>query len=56
MERTQAVLRYAVQEMQQKRGAQQHTYFRQRTGTIVDPLLTEINYLSEPKSQGLQSL
>jgi hypothetical protein len=55
MERTQGAISYAVQEMQQRRGARQQAYFRQRTGTVVDPLLTEINYLSEQKPQGLQS-
>jgi xanthosine utilization system XapX-like protein len=55
MERTQAALHYAVQEMQQKRGTGQSVVFRQRTGTAVDPLLSEINALSESKSQGLSS-
>lgn len=55
MERAQAALNYAVQEMQQQRGARQRIFFGQRTGTAVDPLLNEINALSESKSQGLQS-
>lgn len=54
-ERTEAAITYAVREMQEKRRFQQNAFFRQRTGTSVDPLLVEINYLSEQKSQGLQS-
>lgn len=55
-EHTEAAIAYAVREMQEKRSSQQNAFFRQRTGTSVDPLLIEINYLSERKSQGLQSL
>lgn len=55
-ERTEAAITYAVHEMQEKRRFQQNAFFRQRTGTSVDPLLVEINYLSEQKPQGSQSL
>ena len=56
MEQTQAALTYAVQELQEKRRFQQAIFFQRRTGTPVDPLLAEINYLSENKSQRLPSL
>ncbi len=55
MEHTQAIITYAVHELQEKRRSHQSVFFRQRTGTVVDPLLAEINYVSEQKSQGLQS-
>lgn len=56
LEQIRGALAYAVQELQEKRRTQQSVHFRQRTGTPVDPLLVEINYLVEQKSQGLQSL
>jgi hypothetical protein len=55
MERTEAAITYAVHEMQEKRRFQKIPFFRQRTGTSVDALLAEINYMSEQRSQGLQS-
>jgi hypothetical protein len=55
LERTEAAIAYAVREMQAKRKARQGALFRQRTGTPIDPLLAEINYVSDRSSQGLQS-
>ena len=50
MEQTQTVLNYAVHELQSGRQHRQAVFFQKRTGTPVDPLLAEINYLSEQVS------
>lgn len=53
MERMQIVIRGAVNELGEGRRAQRPVFFQKRTGTPVDPLLLEINSLSEQAAQRL---
>lgn len=46
LERLQQAIAGAVQELQKARALQRPTFFQRRTGTVVDPLLAEINQLS----------
>ena len=51
----QQVIGSAVQEMQRARSSQRPPFFQRRTGTLVDPLLAEINQLSVQSFQSSQA-
>ncbi|MDQ2714945.1 MAG: hypothetical protein M3Z08_08570 [Chloroflexota bacterium] len=49
-ERTRLAINYAVKEMQRARMHRTPVLFQQQTGTPIDPLLAEMNYLAEDTS------
>ena len=55
MDYIQAAIVNAVQELQDGRRFQHLVFFQKRTNTQIDPLLAEVNYLSEQLHQQSQT-